>query len=50
MDGLLAFFHDIMLFTGGLVTVLFWAFVIFAVVVEIYDTITGKGKTEEEDY
>lgn len=42
MEHLLNFLSNLMIFTGGLVVVLFWIVVIVLVSVEIYDRVSPK--------
>jgi hypothetical protein len=48
MDGLLSFFSDLLLFTGGLAVLIFWILVIGAICIEVVDLVTGKGNEPED--
>lgn len=49
--GLLGFFSDLILFTGGVIVVLLWIAIIGAVAIECWDFFTGYNKKiEEEDH
>ena len=47
MERILPFFSDLILFTAGLLVLLFWLVIIVLVVIEIHDIIVSRGKEEE---
>lgn len=49
MEQLLSFLSNLMIFTGGLVVVVFWVVIIIVVSVEVYDAIFDKGESDAED-
>ena len=46
MESVLRFFSDLILFTGGLVVITIWIFILVGLAIEIWDLITG-GKKED---
>lgn len=48
MEGILSFFSDLLVFTGGLVALVFWLVVIILLAVEFYDWVTGADKKKDE--
>lgn len=50
--GLLGFFSDLILFTAGVLVIIFWIAIIAVIVIETWDAVTGYNKKieEEEDY
>ena len=47
MERILPFFSDLILFTFGLLVLIFWLVIIVLVVIEIHDLIVSRGKEEE---
>jgi ABC-type phosphate transport system permease subunit len=47
--GLLGFFSDLILFTGGIVVVLIWIAIFAVIAIESWDFFTGYNKKIEEE-
>jgi hypothetical protein len=48
MDGLLSFFEDLLVFTGGLFVSLIWLVIFGAIAIEAWDAISSKFNDKEE--
>lgn len=48
MDKILSFFSDLILFTAGLVVVIFWIAIFIAIGIEIWDSFHATNEDEED--